>query len=111
MSINTGVPEPLEVTIPAEIFKAEVLAWAKRMEVEPRVITIRQMTRKWASCSSKGNLTFDIDLLYKPAEFRRKVIVHELMHLKVPKHNKLFHALEKAYLEGADLPMSKKNQS
>ena len=55
------------------------------------------MKRKWASCSSKGNLTFDTDLLDQPAEFRRKVIVHELLHLKVPNHGKLFKALEKVY--------------
>lgn len=91
--------EPLEDQVPADIFKGEVRAWAKRIEVEPKEIHIRPMKRKWASCSSKGRLTFDTDLLRQPAEFRKKAIVHELLHLKIPNHGKLFRSLMRAYLE------------
>lgn len=93
------LPPSLEESIPLEVFKAEVRAWAERIGVQTQSITVRPMKRKWASCSSKGNLTFDTDLLYMPADFRRKVIVHELLHLKVPNHGKLFKALEGIYLE------------
>ena len=92
------LPPSLEESVPAEIFKAEVRAWADRIGVEPKIITVRPMKHKWASCSSKGNLTFDTDLLQQPAEFRLKAIVHELLHLKVPNHGKLFRSLENAYL-------------
>lgn len=96
---NRILPAPLEESIPEEIFKAEVRSWAERIGVEPKSIVLRQMKRKWGSCSSKGNLTFDTGLLTQPAEFRRRVIVHDLIHLKLPNHGKLFKALEKAYLE------------
>lgn len=89
---------PLEESVPAELFKAEVRAWARRIGVEPREIHIRPMKRKWASCSSKGRLTFDSELLRQPARFRSEVIVHELLHLKVPNHGRLFRALLKAHL-------------
>ncbi len=59
---------------------------------------IRPMKRKWASCSTSGRLTFSNDLLLQPTEARRQAIVHELLHLKVPNHGKLFRALLKAYL-------------
>ncbi len=91
---------PLEETVPAEIFKAEVGAWARQIGVEPTAIHIRHMTRKWASCSSKGRITFDQDLLRQPAGFRREVIVHELLHLKVPNHGPVFRSLLRAYLAG-----------
>ena len=65
----------------------------------PREIHLRPLKRKWASCSSRGRLTFDIELLRQPAAFRREVIVHELLHLKVPNHGPLFKALLRAYLE------------
>lgn len=94
--------QTLEETVPAELFKAEVMAWARRLEVEPRDIRIQPMKRKWASCSSKGRLTFDTDLLRQPAAFRREAIVHELLHLKVPNHGPLFKALLKAYLAEYD---------
>jgi predicted metal-dependent hydrolase len=90
--------EPLEEAVPFELFKAEVQAWAQRLGVTPREIHLRPMKRKWASCSSRGRLTFNTELLRQPAAFRREVIVHELLHLKVPNHGPLFKALLKAYL-------------
>jgi len=96
------LPAPLENSIPLEVFKSEVAAWAKRIGVEPHSIVVRPMKRKWASCSSKGNLSFDIALLRQPAEFRRKAIVHELLHLKVPNHGPMFRALERVYLGDVD---------
>jgi len=90
--------QSLEGTVPLEVFKAEVNAWAKRIEVDPKEIHVRPMKRKWASCSSNGRLTFNTELLKEPASFRREVIVHELLHLKVPNHGKVFRSLLRAYL-------------
>lgn len=90
--------QPVEQTVPAEILKAEVRAWAERIGVKPTEVRIRRMKKKWASCSSKGRLTFDRELLSQPAEFRAEVIVHELLHLKLPNHGRLFRALLRAYL-------------
>jgi len=97
---KSATPEwvSLEEAVPLDLFKAEVEAWAQRLGVTPREIRLRPMKRKWASCSSRGRLTFDTDLLRQPAAFRREVIVHELLHLKVPNHGRLFKALLKAYL-------------
>jgi predicted metal-dependent hydrolase len=72
--------------------------WAERIGVEAKEIHVYNMTRKWASCSSRGRLTFDIDLLREPVAFRSEVIVHELVHLKVPNHGKLFRSLVRSYL-------------
>jgi predicted metal-dependent hydrolase len=96
---NRNLPPPLEESIPQEIFKSEVRSWASRIGVEPNSINLKPMKRKWGSCSTKRNLSFSTDLLYQPADFRRRIIVHELLHLKIPNHGKLFRALEKAYLE------------
>ncbi len=90
---------PLEEMVPAEIFKGEVRAWAKRLGVTPKEIRLRPMKRKWGSCSTSGRLTFNVELLRQPARVRRRVIVEELLHLKVPNHGKLFRALLRAYLE------------
>jgi predicted metal-dependent hydrolase len=80
--VSRATLAPLERTVPVEVFKAEVRRWADRIGVEANEIHVRDMTRKWASCSSRGRLTFDIDLLREPAEFRSEVIVHELVHLR-----------------------------
>ncbi len=90
--------QPLEEAVPADLFRAEVCTWAQRIGVEPREIRLRPMKRKWASCSSRGRLTFDTNLLRQPAHVRTEVIVHELLHLKIPNHGPLFRALFKALL-------------
>jgi len=84
--------------ISADAFKGAVRAWAQRIGVEPGEIHLRLMKRKWASCSSRGRLTFDTGLLTQTAVFRDEVIVHELLHLKVPNHGKLFHTLLRAHI-------------
>jgi len=90
--------ETLEQIIPGQVFKEEVLSWAKRINVEPKEIRLRLMKSKWASCSSNGRLTFNTDILQQPATFRAEAIVHELLHLKVPNHGKLFKYLMRSYL-------------
>jgi predicted metal-dependent hydrolase len=59
------------------------------------------MKRKWGSCSTAGRVTFDLSLLRQHADFRKRVMVEELLHLRVPNHSKLFKSLLKAYLRSA----------
>jgi len=79
-------------------FKEEVHSWAKRIGVRAKEIHIRPMKRKWASCSTTGRFSFNEELLSKPVNFRKEVIVHELLHIKIPNHGRLFKALLRAYL-------------
>jgi predicted metal-dependent hydrolase len=91
--------DTLEQIIPAQVFKAEVLSWSKRIGFEPKEIRLRLMKSKWASCSSNGRLTFNSEILSQSAAFRSEAIVHELLHLKVSNHGKLFKNLMRAYLK------------
>jgi predicted metal-dependent hydrolase len=95
---KNDLPPKLEKVVPVSIFRSEVHAWAKRIGVSPKEIRLRPMKRKWASCSNRGRLTFDTGLLHESASFRREAIVHELLHMKVPNHGKVFKALLKTYL-------------
>jgi hypothetical protein len=88
----------LEESVPAAVFKAEVETWARRIGMEPKEVRWRPMKRKWASCSRSGRLTFDSGILRQPAHVRAEVIVHELLHLKVPNHGRLFRALLRSHL-------------
>ena len=86
-----------------EEFKAEVHSWAEKIQVAPREVHVREINRKWASCSSKGRLTFSKALLVEPDAVRAKAIVHELLHLKYPNHGKMFKALLKIHLKNAGI--------
>jgi predicted metal-dependent hydrolase len=83
---------------PLEVFRRAVRSWAVRLQVEPTGIYVQGMTTKWGSCSSKGRLCFAKDLLSKPSDFRTAVIVHELLHLAVRNHGRLFSSLMSAYV-------------
>jgi predicted metal-dependent hydrolase len=56
------------------------------------------MRKKWASCSTSGTVTLSRDLLAESLEFRTFVIVHELLHLQVPNHGRLFRRLMSAFV-------------
>ena len=103
--ISKPVEEPLQEAVSRDILVAEVHAWANRIGVENRLreIHLRPMKRKWASVSTRGRLTLNTELSSQPAEIRREVIVHELVHLKLGNgsHNTLFRSLVRAYLAQA----------
>jgi len=86
-----------EVTSPVDL-RSTVWQWADRIGVEVREIHLRQMRRKWASISTNGRLTLNTELLNLPEALTEFVIVHELVHLLVPNHGKLFKCFMAAYL-------------
>ena len=85
--------------ISSEKFKNKVEKWAEKFGVESKEIHLRKMKRKWASCSSKGRLTFEKFLLNEYKEERDKIVLHELLHLRYSNHGKMFNRLLDAYLK------------
>lgn len=85
-------------TTAREKFRARILEWAAKLEVKATAIYIRPMSRKWASCSTAGTLSFNDELVGMPRELGDYVIVHELLHFSVPNHGKLWKSLMRAHL-------------
>ena len=79
-------------------FKNHVLAWADKLNVRVRSLAVRPMRNKWASCSTAGRLNFNSELLSLQRDLVDYVIVHELLHLSVPNHGKLWKSLMRAHL-------------
>ena len=84
--------------IEAKDFKSIVWDWAIKLKVEPKEIHLRPMKTKWASLSGSGRLTFNSELLEKRRNLIDYVVLHELLHIKVPNHGKLFKSLMLAFL-------------
>jgi len=78
--------------------KQRVDFWAARLKVSPRVVRVQRMTCKWGSCSTAGTITLAADLNEQDPGFQDFVIAHELLHLRVPTHGRLFRALMTLYL-------------
>ena len=71
-------------------FKARVHHCARQLDVSITAISLRPMQRKWASCSSHGRLSFSLDLLPLDPALWDYVIVHELLHIQIPNHGRLW---------------------
>ena len=78
--------------------RQRVQYWSQRLKAEARIIRVQRMTRKWGSCSTTGIVTIADDLVEQEAGFQDFVIVHELLHLRVPSHGRLFRALLTAHI-------------
>ena len=64
--------------------------YAQIVGVQFQKITIRNQTTRWGSCSSKGNLSFNLKILCAPIQMIEYVVLHEVMHLKHFNHSKDF---------------------
>lgn len=82
-----------------EEFKARVREWAQKLDVDVRVISMRDMKNKWASYTKiTSMLIFNTDLPDMDKDLTDYVIVHELLHFIVPNHGKLWKSFMHAYL-------------
>jgi predicted metal-dependent hydrolase len=61
--------------------------------VNVKRVQLRAMRNKWGSISTAGTLTLANDLLDMPRRLVEYVVCHELLHLKVPTHNRLYRLL------------------
>jgi len=82
----------------ADDLRFAVRSWATRIGVKPTRVQVRPMQTKWASISTNGSMTIDLGLLTLPKELGEFVIVHELVHLLVPNHGKVFKSFMHAYM-------------
>jgi predicted metal-dependent hydrolase len=53
-------------------------------------IRITSARTRWGSCSSRGTLSFTWRLVMAPEDMIDYVIVHELVHLRIPNHSREF---------------------
>ena len=79
-----------------QVFQEISIPLMKQMEkynVLPKSFTIKKMKTRWGSCSSKGSINLNLDLIKLPEGCIKAVILHELCHLVHMNHSKEFYAL------------------
>ena len=64
-----------------------------KYKVAPAKVTIRNMRSRWGSCSKRGNISLNLQLIKLNENCIRQVIVHEMCHLVYFNHQAGFYAL------------------
>lgn len=62
----------------------------KKYKVEPTAIVLREMTRRWGSCTPQGKIILNPELIKAPKGCIEYVIIHELCHLIHHDHTQKF---------------------
>lgn len=79
-------------------YRAELTQWvasqgmrfAARLGVHPSSVTVRSLGHRWGSCASDGRVRLHWRLAMLPTPAVEYVLVHELAHLRVPRHDRAF---------------------
>ena len=66
----------------------------KNYHIEKPEILVRRMKNRWGSCTPKGKLVINPDIIKAPGRSIDYVIIHELCHLIYPTHSKDFYILQ-----------------
>ncbi len=66
----------------------------RKYQVEPRGLYLQEMTTRWGSCTSRGKIILNPELVKAPKACIEYVIVHELCHLVHPNHTQKFFDLQ-----------------
>jgi hypothetical protein len=76
-------------------FLDEVVSkWSNSLSISDFTWQIKMMKTQWGSCTKKSRiLLFNLELARVPKECIEYVVVHELTHLTVPSHNRVFETL------------------
>jgi len=73
--------------------------WEKIIGLKVNEVRIKKMKTKWGSCNPAARrIWINLELIKKPTEYLKYVIVHELVHLLERKHNKKFKDFMNKYL-------------
>ncbi|MFQ5714938.1 MAG: M48 family metallopeptidase [Candidatus Scalinduaceae bacterium] len=66
---------------------------AKRFHIPRPQLRLRKMIKRWGSCTNSKTILINTELIKTPLYCIDYVIIHELCHLKVRKHDKNFYKL------------------
>lgn len=66
----------------------------KKYKIAKPILYIRQMQKRWGSCTKAGKIILNTELIKAPKASIEYVIIHELCHLIHYNHNKDFYALQ-----------------
>ena len=71
----------------------DILSKYSGLGFRPSGISLRSMKRRWGSCSNRGKITINTELIKLDDRYTEYVILHELCHLRHHNHGQAFYNL------------------
>lgn len=84
-------------TVAKEHLQAQLLLISKETGLAYKRLQIRAQKSRWGSCSSRGTISLNRNILFFAPEVVRYLLVHELCHTKHLNHSKKYWALVEKY--------------
>ncbi len=82
-----------------EVALALMTKWQKKLGVEVSSWGIKRMKTKWGACNAKARRVWlNLELVKSPTECIEYIVVHELVHLLVRRHDDRFFAVMDRHL-------------
>lgn len=107
LTVRPGAEENKRQEIVEEWYRSElkikarelIAQWESRIGVHVARFFVRRMKTRWGSCNyERRSIRLNTELAKKPLECLEYIIVHEMVHLLEPTHNKRFVALMDRFL-------------
>jgi len=73
-----------------KLIKRELENLAKEFDFKYQHVTVRNQSSRYGSCSGRGNLNFNWQIIFFPFPQFRHILLHELTHLDIKNHSKKF---------------------
>jgi len=73
-----------------EKISPRITRWTQITGIKPTKIKFLELDKKWGSCSKKHTVVINIEAIKFPFAIIDYLIVHELCHIKYPKHDRGF---------------------
>ncbi len=70
--------------------KERVAMYAKRLDLEPQKVILKDLRSQWGSCTSRGEIAFNWKIVVAPISIIDYVVAHELCHIVHHDHSKEF---------------------
>ena len=72
--------------------------YSNKLGVHPNKVKLKDIKYAWGSCSSKKNISINLQLAKKDEMEIRYVVLHEICHLKYMNHSEDFWNLVERYM-------------
>ena len=115
-TFHVCAPSELTCDSRSEYVKSQMVDWYKKrafedlrnrvrhyeaqLNVRAALIRVKSLKSRWGSCSSRGNLSFNWQIVMAPLSVVDYVVAHELCHLVHLNHSSAFWSLLESILPG-----------